>query len=149
MEIDKKLLAPCGLYCGACGVYISHKSGSDKLKEKLAGAYMCKPEDMVCEGCLSDTRFLYCQMCPIRTCTEETAYEGCYQCGDFPCELIDNFPIPLGKKVIMQAVPEWKELGTEKWVAAQIERYSCPKCGTPFFRGARRCGGCQEVFEVS
>jgi len=29
---NKDLMAPCGLYCGACGIYISKRDGNEKFK---------------------------------------------------------------------------------------------------------------------
>jgi hypothetical protein len=57
--------------------------------------------------------------------------------------LVDNFPQPVGKKVILRAVPQWREMGTEQWVAAEEKRYHCPECGDPLFRGAKICRGCK------
>ena len=74
------------------------------------------------------------ESCPVRSCAQEKSYEGCHQCDSWPCSLIDNFPIPVGKKVIMRAIPAWKELGTEKWVEQEIARYHCPHCGFELFR---------------
>jgi len=55
-------------------------------------------------------------------------YEGCHQCKEFPCKLIDDFPVPVGEKVILRSVPARKKLGTEKWVAEEGNRYRCPHC---------------------
>ena len=140
----KELLAPCGLYCGVCGVLMAHRDNNVKFKERLSTVYGCAPEDIRCEGCMSDTRFKFCEQCPIRTCAQEKSYEGCYQCADFPCVFIDNFPVPVGKKVIMRAIPTWRELGTEKWVEEEEKRYHCPQCGNELFRGAKRCRSCKE-----
>jgi hypothetical protein len=54
MEIKKKLAAPCGLYCGACGIYFAHKTNNTKLKERLTSVYGVTVDEMQCEGCLSD-----------------------------------------------------------------------------------------------
>ena len=64
--MKRELLAPCGLYCGVCGVYMADRDGNQKLKEKLAGAYGVTPEQIACEGCLSEKRFVYCETCGIR-----------------------------------------------------------------------------------
>ena len=53
------LLAPCGLYCGVCGVYIASGDNNQKLKDKLANAYGVTPEQIVFKGCLSNERFVY------------------------------------------------------------------------------------------
>ena len=66
--MNTELLAPCGLYCGVCGVYMASRDKNQKLKDKLANAYGVTPEQIVCEGCLSNEKFLYCQTCGIRTC---------------------------------------------------------------------------------
>jgi hypothetical protein len=146
--VKKELLAPCGLYCGVCGVYMAHRDDNEKFKERLGTVYGCSPEEIACEGCLSDNTFKYCKVCPVRDCVTQKNYEGCHQCDDFPCGLIENFPMPVGKKVIMRAIPTWRELGTEKWVEQEELRYNCPNCGYEQFRGAKRCRSCKEPVDV-
>ena len=65
---NRELVAPCGLYCGVCGVYQATVNDNQKLREKLAAAYGMPAEKLVCRGCLSDTVFLYCRECPIKKC---------------------------------------------------------------------------------
>jgi hypothetical protein len=146
--VNKELLAPCGLYCGVCGVLMAHRNDNQKFKERLSALYACSPEEIACEGCLSDKRFKYCRQCPIRSCAQEKNYEGCHQCGDFPCSFIADFPLPVGKKVILRAIPAWRELGAEKWVQEEEQRYHCPHCGNALFRGAKRCRTCKEPVDL-
>ncbi len=145
---DKKLIAPCGLYCGVCAVLIAHRDNNQKFKERLTQVYGVSPYEIKCEGCLSENLFFYCSNCPIRDCALSKGFEGCHQCDGFPCEHIENFPLPVGKKVILRAVPAWRELGTEKWIASEIERYHCPECGYALFRGAKRCRSCGSPLDV-
>jgi len=140
----REWLAPCGLYCGVCGVRMAHEDDNLKFKERLSTVYGCSPEEIACEGCMSQTRFKFCESCPIRSCAIVRGYEGCYQCDQFPCAFIDNFPVPVGKKVIERAIPAWRDLGTEKWVEEEEKRYICPHCGSNLFRGAKRCRSCKE-----
>lgn len=69
---NRDLMAPCGLYCGACGIYLAKRDGNDKFKAVLANLYGTKPEETECE------------------------------------------------------------------------RYHCPACGKPVFRGAKRCRNCKQ-----
>ncbi len=150
MNVQKELLAPCGLYCGVCGIRIAHANNDLKFKEKLAPIYGLKPEEIHCAGCKGnpDDVIVFCRMCPIKSCTTERGHEGCHQCDEFPCKHIESFPIAVGKKVILRAIPQWRQLGTEKWVEEEEKRYHCPKCGYQAFRGAKRCRECKEPLDL-
>ena len=39
VEVKKELLAPCGLWCGLCSIFIAHKNNNIKFKEKLLPVY--------------------------------------------------------------------------------------------------------------
>ncbi|MBU2643409.1 DUF3795 domain-containing protein [bacterium] len=156
MEVNQDFLAPCGLYCGVCGMYYATRDNNEPFLEKLVGVYQgnlpgvkqLTPQDLKCKGCLSDTVSVFCQVCNIKTCAREKGIAGCHECDDFPCQEIDHFPIAVGKKVILRAVPYWREHGTEKWVAAEEARYTCPECSHKLFRGAKRCNHCKTPVDV-
>jgi len=148
MEIKKELLPPCGLYCGVCGILIADRDNNQKFKERLTTVYNLPVEEIKCQGCRSDKVFTYCRACLIKDCTQQKGYEGCHQCRDFPCEYIENFPLPVGKKVILRVVPRWREIGTEKVITEEEKRYICPGCGYKLFRGAKTCRNCKKPVDV-
>jgi hypothetical protein len=150
MDVNEKLVPPCGLYCGVCGIMYATRDDNEKFRDKLATVYGLPAEEIHCEGCLAegDAVFTYCRVCPIKSCTGERGYRGCHECDDFPCTFIDEFPMPVGKKVIMRAIPRWREVGIEQWIAEEEERCVCPKCGARLFRGAKRCRECKEPVDV-
>ena len=51
---------------------------------------------------------------------------------------------------MQRAIPLWREAaaghgpgeGDVAWARAEAERYHCPHCGEPLFRGAQRCRAC-------
>lgn len=139
---DRTLLPPCGLYCGVCGVFIASRENNHKFKERLSTVYDVSPNQISCKGCLSDDVFDQCKSCRIKTCARERKHEACHQCTDFPCNHITEFPYLVGRKVMLRALPQWRELGTEKWVEEEIKRYICHNCGHQLFRGAKRCNHC-------
>ena len=155
-EIRPEENAPCGLYCGVCRIRYASQDHDLVLLARLARVYArrfpelagARPEELLCEGCLSDRRFPFCRDCAIRDCTQQKGYQACTQCPDFPCALIDQFPIPVGKKVILRSIPYWRTHGTEQWIAAEKERYRCPDCGHRLFRGARQCAHCYSPVDV-
>ena len=142
MAVQNELAAPCGLYCGVCAVYIATRDNNDKFREKLTGVYGVTADQLVCDGCLSDRVAGFCKICSIKSCCAEKKIEGCHQCGDFPCIHIDNFPIQVGKKVILRSVPAWRQIGTDKWMEEEEKRYICPFCGYALFRGVKKCRNC-------
>ena len=146
--MEKRLAAPCGLYCGVCGVYIAHTENDTKLKDLLASFYGVGVDDIRCRGCFSNQLFAYCHTCSIKDCAITKGVQGCFECDDFPCRLIEDFPIPVWKKVILRAIPTWRELGTERWMEEEEKRYRCPDCGYKLFRGAERCRNCEHPVNV-
>lgn len=156
MAVDPKLICPCGNYCGVCGVFIATRDNNDKFKEALVGVFKetlpggdhLTAKDIHCNGCLSDRPFYYCERCPIRDCTRSRGYGGCHQCSDFPCQFIEEFPLAVGKRVVLRAIPRWREVGTEQWVIEEENRYRCPECGQGLFRGVKRCNKCKSTVKL-
>ena len=54
----------------------------------------------------------------------------------------------VGKKVILRAVPYWKEVGTEKFIEDEEALYLCPACGNKVFRGAVKCNKCKAELDL-
>jgi hypothetical protein len=49
---NKDLMAPCGLYCGACGIYIATRDENEKFKGVMGRLYGTEPEETECCGCM-------------------------------------------------------------------------------------------------
>jgi hypothetical protein len=156
MKINPEHIAPCGLYCGVCGVYYATRDNNQKFMERLLNMYKksypgmddLTTGDLLCDGCLSNRKSVFCGVCSIRECTQKREFEGCHECEEFPCKFIDEIPIPVGKKVVLRAIPYWREYGTEKWIHAEEARYVCPDCGHKLFRGAKRCNKCKTAVDL-
>lgn len=113
---DKRPRAPCGLYCGTCGVYITHRDGNTKFRDVAVTLYDSKSEETVLDACNKTPELLYgfCMFCPSRNCDRSKGYYSCHQNADFPWDLVERFPIPVGRPVMKRA-----------------------------FRGATRCRSCR------
>ncbi|MBF0118452.1 MAG: DUF3795 domain-containing protein [Desulfobacterales bacterium] len=154
---NKNLMAPCGLYCGLCGIYIATRDKNEKFKTIMANLYGTKPELTECCGCMQadppEKLYGYCKFCEIRTCVKSKGYYSCHQCQDWPCSKIEKFPLATGLNVMKRTIPIWRskvnengdELGSVEWAKAECERYHCSGCGSPLFRGAQRCRTCKKV----
>lgn len=151
---NRDLMAPCGLYCGACGVYIATRDNNEKFKTVMGNLYGTKPEETECLGCMQPEppkkRYAYCNMCKVRDCVKSKGYYSCHQCSQWPCSLVENFGFATGRRVMKQTIPVWRanvaehgdEKGSVEWARSVCERYHCSSCGSPLFRGAQRCRVC-------
>lgn len=156
MDLRPEHIAPCGLYCGVCRIHYATQENDQAFLHRLVKIYTrrfpeiapANADDLLCDGCLSTRRSVFCRECAIRGCTQQKGFQGCHECPEFPCSLIDEFPLPVGKKVILRAVPYWRTYGTEQWILAEEKRYRCPECGQKLFRGAKQCHQCKFPVDV-
>lgn len=139
-----------------CGVLFATRDGNDRFLEKLLKFYQetvpglehLTITDLKCDGCGSGRVSFFCQVCAIKDCCRGKSLTGCHRCEDFPCRHIDTFPVLIGKKVILRAVPFRKANGSAAWAAEETARYRCPGCGHQVFRGARRCNECRAPVDL-
>ena len=93
----KKWHAPCGIYCKRCpGIKFYNCQGCRDQKGKIKDFPVCKTYDCVTSKCLN----------------------FCYECDDFPCEMLQpivNFEIfaPHNSKVYNSIMI--KKLGLKEW----------------------------------
>lgn len=154
---NKDLMAPCGLYCGACGVYIATRDNNEKFKAIMGNLYGTKPEETECHGCMQNDPqkklYSFCKICDIRNCVRTGGYYSCHQCGQWPCDVIKKFGLATGARVMKRTIPIWREKvashgdeeGSVEWARSECERYHCSSCGMPLFRGAQRCKFCKKI----
>ena len=79
-----KLVAPCGIDCGTCELYMS--KDNEQLYTYLISRGI--PEDKIpCAGCRNIEG--YCpvigEKCETYKCVENKGVKFCYECDDFPC----------------------------------------------------------------
>jgi hypothetical protein len=93
----KEMVAFCGLDCYECRGFLATKENDDQKRAKVAQEWSklfkveIKPEDINCEGCLSDGGrvFNYCKVCEIRKCGKEKDLKNCGYCGEYPCRKLN------------------------------------------------------------
>lgn len=172
-EKKRNLAAPCGLYCGACLIYLASKRGDAELLRQIVKGIVerlgqegkgmpplrkgtvvselrkqrLEAKDLACEGCLSETVALHCRLCGFRACAFEKGLLHCAQCVVFPCrELVDfnNDGLPHHGEVLTN-IRRQQDIGIDVWIAEQAERWRCPHCGCAIDWYARQCSGCGGV----
>lgn len=136
-ENKEKLVAPCGLYCGACPMYLATQD-KDKQKIKDLAQRFSTPnskfalEDVECDGCIGGGRVAtFCRKCNMRACAEtKQKVTRCADCKEFPCSLITNFNNDgmLHHAEVLENCRGLKAAGIKEWTKREMERWSCPQC---------------------
>ena len=135
-KTNTNLLAPCGLYCGVCRVYIAHRDNNLKFKQELLPIYKAygakNVDDIACTSCLSDgIKFPFCRTCSIKECIKDKDIEGCRQCDEYPCNDLKEFQAAGAHRFELWVSHEQiVEMGYEKWMEEMKEYYSCSNCKT-------------------
>jgi hypothetical protein len=95
----EKQIAYCGIVCSECLVFITTQSDDNEKRKEIAekwtkeSNHSFKPEDINCDGCLSETGKIigYSTICEIRKCGWEKQIANCAYCNSYICEKLDKF----------------------------------------------------------
>ena len=114
--LEPELIAPCGMNCGLCMVYV-------RDKRRCLG---CRAGD---EG-----KAKSCLACSIRNCeTLRWSESGfCFDCEKFPCPRLTRLDARYRTKYrmsMLENLQEIQDVGVEAFVAKERERWACPECG--------------------
>ena len=154
------LAGACGIYCGACPAYLVKHSEDEQIRikrQQISSAAPTKPlkgippsnwmAGLRCDGCVSGgTLAPHCQRCDIRLCAlKKQKNSRCSDCEEMPCYRITNLINMGGYLHRDEYVPNLKkirEMGVQKWVQYEAERWRCPRCGLPMSWYDAECIGC-------
>ena len=84
METRLKLVAPCGIDCGICELYLSRNN--QQLMDFLVSTGIPK-EVLPCDGCNNTEGKcpILHNKCATFQCVKEKGISYCSECNDFPC----------------------------------------------------------------
>ncbi|MBP7735373.1 MAG: DUF3795 domain-containing protein [Spirochaetes bacterium] len=150
----------CGIYCGACDIMHAYQTGHNtafasfwnesavKAIHKAVGIPYddSKPFELACHGCKSDSLFVNCRVCKIRTCAIEKKMDHCIDCGDYPCKLFSDWQKMKALLPHLEQVPvnleSIKKNGVNRWLSEQDQYWKCPECHTGFAWYSSTCANC-------
>jgi hypothetical protein len=150
-ENKEKLVAPCGLYCGACPMFLSSQEKDEQkskaiLQQGFGGGPMMATKDFECDGCIGGGRVAsFCRRCAMRECAANTKkVTRCADCPDFPCSKITNFNNDrmLHHAEVLENCRKLKEVGIKEWTKREEERWRCPQCKANIAWYDKTCAKC-------
>lgn len=128
-ELDKKLIAPCGMNCQLCIAYTREKNK--------------------CDGCNSDSvnKRNHCSNCSIKNCDElkKTNSVFCFNCEKYPCRRLKQLDLRYKSKYGMSMIAnlnDIKKIGVDQFITKEIKKWTCKKCGTLYSAHREHCINC-------
>ena len=116
IQINKTLIAPCGMNCGICLGFLR-----DKNK---------------CLGCLNmgKNKPGYCRKCIIKNCEllAKTESNFCYDCEKYLCTGLKQLDKRYRTKYnmsMLENLENIQKLGLNEFLMLQQKRWACSKCG--------------------
>ena len=137
---NEKLVAPCGLYCGACTAYLA-------THDDRAGTGKAKGPSMQCDACMGNGRApAHVSKCAIKVCAAEKTKTGrCSECADFPCSIISDFNNDGVQHhgEVLENLRQLRTMGITEWTKHEEDRWSCSQCKTKLAWYDAECPKCK------
>ncbi|MGD0036050.1 MAG: DUF3795 domain-containing protein [Bacteroidota bacterium] len=123
------LIAPCGMNCGICMVYLREKNKCPGCR----AANINKPITRV--------------RCKIKTCKifQKGKAKYCFECGDFPCNNLKHLDKRYRTKYEMSMIENLgniKNFGIRKFLKNEDVRWTCSQCGGTICVHKKYCIDC-------
>ncbi|HOW91289.1 MAG TPA: DUF3795 domain-containing protein [Anaerolineaceae bacterium] len=94
------ILSRCGYRCDLCLAFEPNVRAHPENQQKLSDGWFryfgfrIQPEDILCDGCMSENPRLIDAGCPVRPCVIAKEFFNCSQCEDYGCtKLVDRWVI--------------------------------------------------------
>jgi hypothetical protein len=138
METDPfkpELVAPCGMNCGICKLYLAFSRGLPKEKGKVSH----------CNGCLIRAKNCYIKRGCKKLRTKQVKY--CYECAEMPCKNLEHLERRYQERYTTSLVgnlKEVKEKGMEQFLQNQENSFKCSNCRDVVSVHNRECYTCKK-----
>jgi hypothetical protein len=137
MEMERQLVAPCGIDCRVCRAYI--RVGKSKS----------------CPGCRVDDpgKAISCITCKIKNCEKLVTgkLEYCIECAEFPCLRVKHLDkryrtrygtSPIGNLAAI------REIGIDQFIETEQIKWTCPECGSMLSMHKPQCLSCGYTWNI-
>jgi hypothetical protein len=90
------ILTRCGYRCDLCLAYEPNVKQNPANQQKLSDGwhryfgFRIPPEEIICDGCMSENPTLIDTGCPVRPCVIEKDLDNCSQCEEYACDKLEE-----------------------------------------------------------
>ena len=132
-KMDSKLIAPCGIYCGACVAFFGYTMSGKKRKHPCSG---CWSREGLCAFIKKQCN---------RLAKKQIQY--CFECSDFPCATLGTLDNRYSEKYGFSLVENLRYIqknGVKEFLKFEQERCKCPTCGGMICVHNKTCYACNK-----
>jgi hypothetical protein len=120
-DLKAELIAPCGMNCNVCSNYLAFVHDTKAKGVKLPYCAGCRPRDKQCAFVKKKCN---------KILNHHVAF--CYECTEFPCELITNLAKGYEARYRMNMVENLRyihEYGMTTFLESERTKWKCSQCG--------------------
>lgn len=135
-QIHPELIAPCGINCAVCKRYLAF-TNKTPLSKGVIYCRGCRPQSKQCALLKPECRKT------LRLANDEVDY--CCDCDSYPCESLACLDKRYRQKYGISVIDNLEQIrasGLADFLADQIEKYACPRCGGLISVHDKRCYKC-------
>ena len=136
-DINKLLIAPCGMNCRICSAYLAYSRKIPKKRGKITYCIGCRPRDKQCS-------FIK-KRCEI---IKNNEIDFCYKCKVFPCDILKHLVKGYIKRYDYSVIDNLtfiKNNSLEEFILKEENQYKCAKCGDTICIHNKKCYTCDKL----
>jgi hypothetical protein len=128
-------ISVCGLNCARCDIRQAGL-GDERLRDEILEWFRTEhseavaPEQIRCGGCRGPTTSHWSPDCKMMNCAKERGHSYCFECGDFPCNKLEEFSldgVPHHERTV-ENLRRMQEIGLDGWMKEQESKGRCVFC---------------------
>lgn len=144
---NSSLVGRCGIYCGACSIFLATTEGGD-LKKAVSKSLGIPEDKIACQGCGELLARRSLRVCEILRCLESKEQQYCYECDQYHADDCERFEKIYRSHLerdgfdLRQSLQRLESTTVEKWLEENAKKWICQSCGAQIYLGLSRCHRC-------
>jgi hypothetical protein len=136
-DINKELIAPCGMNCGICSAYLAYSHHIPKKKGKISHCIGCRPRNKQCAFLKKGCEIL-----------KNNKIDFCYKCRKFPCDNLKRIVKSYIRRYNYSVIDNLifiKENGLDEFMLKEENQHRCTQCGDTICVHNKKCYSCDKL----
>ena len=137
MDMDRELIAPCGMYCGLCSSYLAYSHQVPRERGTFSYCTGCRPRNKQCSWMKKRCALL-----------RDQTVRYCFECPSYPCTALEDLAERYRTKYGLDFLENLSLIqrdGEDALLDGLNGRYACERCGGLRSIHSGKCFECDEL----